>query len=441
MRAVGVPDEDALAAAGLPEERAGQRLAAGQVRRRRGLPSCARPRGSGHRHRRGRARAPAARPAHRSASPSRPRRRVVSRSSCAKRSWRASSSIDAAWACIVNGSAQASNRPLRSRLEQLVLQVARPAREPALEHDVALDRPAEGIVRRRVVERRVEVREVVPEHAAPADRCSRCRGASGARGRRASAAEARPRPERAGAGRRPARPRALPSSPLSAGGTKRWACCSPARTSSVAESSRSLPRCTVTRAAPRSSSAEIASRRHCRPSERRMSGTHPARTVTPPSSMSRAGHTRPKLAPRLLGDQALRQRDACRVRTGSAHPVPSRLRRNAWTSSAASTPCGAVRDDDEPRDVAGVAPAARPCSTESCSERVERPDDEERIGQIAEIGMRRREVWARERATRRRTPRSAASAPPASATGRRRRRSAAARGRTRRRTARPRESP
>ena len=78
-----------------------------------------------------------------------------------------------------------------------------------------------------------------------------------------------------------------------------------------------------------------------------------------------AGHTLPKLAPRLLGDQALRQRDACRVRTGSAHPVPSRLRRNAWTSSAASTPCGAVRDDDEPRDVAGVAPAARPCSTES----------------------------------------------------------------------------
>jgi hypothetical protein len=53
------------------------------------------------------------------------------------------------------------------QVEQLQLHPGRPARKPPLQHHVALYRPAEGIVSRRIVECRVDVREVVPEHVRP----------------------------------------------------------------------------------------------------------------------------------------------------------------------------------------------------------------------------------------------------------------------------------
>jgi hypothetical protein len=53
---------------------------------------------------------------------------------------------------------------LTQKSEHLLLQRTRTRREPALEHEVRLDRPAELVVAGGEVEHRVEIGEVVSEH-------------------------------------------------------------------------------------------------------------------------------------------------------------------------------------------------------------------------------------------------------------------------------------
>ena len=165
VRAVGVPDEHALAARGAQWNARGSDVAAGQVRRRARGP-VVRDREVAHaavgEHER-----QAGRPAGTSVCIAvTTSTRGGAGAHAAKRSCRASSSIESASACIVNGSAHTSNRPLRPG--------GRASRSRAAAGLAASQRSSGRLlstVQRKPscgggeVERRVEVREVVAQHA------------------------------------------------------------------------------------------------------------------------------------------------------------------------------------------------------------------------------------------------------------------------------------
>ena len=164
VRAVGVPDEHALAARGRPVECARQRRAAGQVWRGARCPvvrdrQVAHARPGEHERKAGRRARhvglhrrddldPVAAQLGREAEQS---RELVDRRRLGVEGERQRARLEA---------------PAAQVVEHHLARRTRPSREPALQRQVALDRPAKAVVGRGQVERFVEVVEVVAQHAA-----------------------------------------------------------------------------------------------------------------------------------------------------------------------------------------------------------------------------------------------------------------------------------
>ena len=336
----------------------GSDVAAGQVRRRARRPSCARPRGSARPPSASTSGRPGGAPGTSVCIAVDDLDAVRRRSSSAKRSCRASSSIDSRLGVQRERQRARLEPPAAQVAEQLLARRPRPRREPALERQVALDRPAEAVVRRGEVERRVEVGEVVAQHArlrvgvaevevgvvdevdAPAPLRQELELVAPPRAALELALEPDARRAVDGRARRAARSSCRRRARRSPSSSRRPA---------AAKSEK--------RARPRRSGAAIASRTHWRrPSgERRSSGRSPARIATPPSSRSMPVTPRAQLAARPFRDRRLGERDA--RREGAAPHASSRDGEERVDPLARLELVAGARDDDELGLVARGAPA------------------------------------------------------------------------------------